>query len=88
YKKIFNINLPEYNFMFNYEINTMFFLLKNEISFIPRILKVKIRKNNREIFYEKIKGKTLNEINILNYSLKGRLEIFNKIIIAIKEFMI
>ncbi|WP_073507711.1 protein kinase domain-containing protein [Streptobacillus notomytis] len=85
YKKIFNINLPEYNFMFNYEINTMFFLLKNEISFIPRILKVKIKKNNREIFYEKIKGKTLNEINILNYSLKERLEIFNKIIIAIKR---
>ncbi|CAM3063219.1 protein kinase domain-containing protein [Streptobacillus ratti] len=85
YKKIFNVNLPEHDMMFNYEINTMIFLLKNKISFIPKILKVKMRKDNKEIFYEKIVGKTLKEMNVLNYSLKERLELFSKIIMAVKE---
>ncbi|WP_064591085.1 protein kinase domain-containing protein [Streptobacillus moniliformis] len=85
YKKIFNMNLPEQYIMFNYEINNMIFLLKNKISFIPKILKVKITKNNKEIFYERIVGKTLKEMNILNYSLKERLKIFNEIIVVVEK---
>ncbi|WP_156300469.1 protein kinase domain-containing protein [Streptobacillus canis] len=85
YKKTFDISLPGFDLMFKNEINTMIYLLMNKIKCIPKILRVKIQKDNKEIFYEKINGETLYDYNIEKLSLKEKLELYLKILEAVFE---
>ncbi|NYV28457.1 protein kinase domain-containing protein [Streptobacillus felis] len=85
YKKIFDLDFPENKYMFIQELNIMIFMLKNKISCIPKILKVNFKREYKEIFFEKLHGKTLNEIDFEEYNIKSKLILFIKILVSVKD---